>query len=188
MTRMLLLASLLATGGCIGSAQVHEQDAEGGILALDGNEEKALEDARRKMATHCGPAGYEIVGRKRVVVGRQSYEHSSIDYDEQTDRQRNEDTVADGYSDTRYGEQSDAYAEGGGHAYNNPYGSHAYAKGESHERTSGYEEADYGSQTSTQEQETEVTSGQENSSTYGGVENKYETRIHYRCGSARAQR
>jgi hypothetical protein len=60
-------AALLAA---CGSARLVRQDQGGGTLALNGDQNKAMEDAHRKMAAHCGPGNYQIVSQGEVVVGQ----------------------------------------------------------------------------------------------------------------------
>ncbi len=87
--------------GC-GSARIHYQDARGGVMALNGDEAEAMEDAQKKMAAHCGPAGYEIVKRETVVVGRERLRSESTAYDEQEQRSRDQDTAGYETSDSAY--------------------------------------------------------------------------------------
>ena len=59
-------AALLAA---CGSARLVRQDQMGGTLALNGDQGKAMEDAHRKMAAHCGPGNYQIVSQGEEVIG-----------------------------------------------------------------------------------------------------------------------
>jgi hypothetical protein len=60
-------AALLAA---CGSARLVRQDQAGGTLALNGDQGKAMEDAHRKMAAHCGPGNYQIVSQGEEVIGQ----------------------------------------------------------------------------------------------------------------------
>lgn len=62
---LLLVASLAA--GC-GMARIVRRDSTGGVIALQGERGKAMEDAQRAMSEHCrGP--YTIVSEGEEVVG-----------------------------------------------------------------------------------------------------------------------
>jgi hypothetical protein len=52
----------------MGSAQMVKRDKVGGVLALKGDRDKAMEDAKAQMSAHC-PNGYEIVGEEMAKVG-----------------------------------------------------------------------------------------------------------------------
>jgi|GEM_PF-2502677 len=89
MFRALLSISItLSAVGCIGSAQVYYQDQNRGVLVLDGDEDKAVEDAHKRMAAHCGPGRYQVTKRETIVVGHESYARSATDHTESEDRQR----------------------------------------------------------------------------------------------------
>ncbi|HUQ04599.1 MAG TPA: hypothetical protein VM261_18995 [Kofleriaceae bacterium] len=82
----LLFATLVAA---CGSARIVSRTQYGGIVALQGDRGKAMEQAHKEMAAHCGAGNYAIVQEGEEVIGT--------------------DTVAQ--SDTNYGEDT-AYAEG----------------------------------------------------------------------------
>ena len=57
--------------GCFmvqGHAEMVKRDRQGGILALKGDRDKAMADAKGQMAGNC-PEGYEITGEEMVKVG-----------------------------------------------------------------------------------------------------------------------
>jgi hypothetical protein len=82
----LLFAALVAA---CGSARIVKRTQYGGVIALQGDRGKAMEQAHKEMGTHCGAGNYSIVQEGEEVIGT--------------------DTVA--RSDTEYGEDT-AYAEG----------------------------------------------------------------------------
>lgn len=82
----LLLATLVAA---CGSARIVKRTQYGGVIALQGDRGKAMEQAHNEMGAHCGAGNYSIVQEGEEVIGT--------------------DTVA--RSDTAYGEDT-AYAEG----------------------------------------------------------------------------
>ncbi|HET9960572.1 MAG TPA: hypothetical protein VFQ61_39145 [Polyangiaceae bacterium] len=64
-------AVLLGASGCFliqGRAELVKRDKAGGVLALKGDRNKAMEDAKRQMSANC-PEGYEIVGEEMAKVG-----------------------------------------------------------------------------------------------------------------------
>jgi hypothetical protein len=72
-----------------GSARVVKRTQYGGVIALQGDRAKAMEQAHKEMSMHCGVQNYSIIQEGEEVIGT--------------------DTVAQ--SDTNYGEDT-AYAEG----------------------------------------------------------------------------
>jgi len=86
-----MLACVFGMAAC-GHATVFYQDRDGGVLILEGSENKAMQDAHAKMAAHCGTGGYEIVRREMVTVGTEAYAHQQTDYGER--EQRATDTAA----------------------------------------------------------------------------------------------
>jgi hypothetical protein len=82
----LLFATLVAA---CGSARIVKRTQYGGVIALQGDRGKAMEQAHKEMGAHCGAGNYSIVQEGEEVIGS--------------------DTVA--RSDTAYGEDT-AYAEG----------------------------------------------------------------------------
>ena len=69
MKKVALLLSLVVFGGCFGHAVLVRRDQTGGTLTLRGERGKAMEDAHRQMAAHCG-GGYTVVSEENVVVGQ----------------------------------------------------------------------------------------------------------------------
>jgi hypothetical protein len=55
----LLGVVMLALAAC-GHAVPFHRDPSGGVLRLGGNRSKAMEDARRQMASHCGAGGFAV--------------------------------------------------------------------------------------------------------------------------------
>ncbi len=163
------VAALMSIGaaGCItGSAQVWSQDQQGGVLALEGDEGKAMEDAQGKMNLHCGQGNWQIVKRETVKVGSEQYANSATNYDERTDRARDEDTAAVAVSDTVH--SSDTTTD-----------SDAYGSDTMHDsRTSSAAAA----ASSTREDETTQTQGGTQTSSVQGVRDVNSVRIHYACG------
>jgi hypothetical protein len=65
---------LLGVSGCFliqGHAEMVKRERGGGVLALKGDHDKAMADAKKQMADNCG-AGYEIVGEEMTKVGEKT--------------------------------------------------------------------------------------------------------------------
>ena len=157
-------------GGClIGSAKIRSQDQSGGVLVLDGDENKAMQDAQNKMAQHCGPGNYQIVKRETVKVGSEQYANSNTAYDETTDRARDEDSVAASASDTTTTHDSATSNDGWGN------------RDSASDTTT---TNDTVAASSTSEDETTVTQGGKSTSSVQGVRDVNEIRVHYACNNA----
>jgi hypothetical protein len=74
-----LAAALLAA---CGSARVVQRNQVGGVIALNGDQGKAMEEAHREMAAHCGPGNYTIVQEGEVVIGQDTVARADT-YDHQ---------------------------------------------------------------------------------------------------------
>lgn len=69
-----LCAFVLMCSGCFlvqGHAEMVKRDREGGVLALKGDRDKAMADAKTQMTGNC-PDGYEITGEEMVKVGERT--------------------------------------------------------------------------------------------------------------------
>ena len=62
------LGVLGLVAGCSGAARYVVRDAEGGLLALDGERGPARGDAERQMREHCGAGGYEVTAEGDYTV------------------------------------------------------------------------------------------------------------------------
>jgi hypothetical protein len=105
--RLALALSAAPLVAC-GHASVLEQsyiDPRGGILVLHGDEEKAMEDARRHMSGHCGLGKYQIQRRFSAVIGSEAYASSQTDYGEQ---ERGEKVGASETANTRQGSSTES--------------------------------------------------------------------------------
>jgi hypothetical protein len=158
--RHLLIGPVLTFGlsGCWATARVHYQDANGGVLVLEGNQEKAMEKANMEMASHCGPANYHIVKRETVTVGREHYADSYATHDEQRDRATAERTQGSVDSQNDYGQT------------NTPRG------------TRGYDDSSTQYRQNSQGAESERTGGQAQQHSVQGERDVNEFRLHYACG------
>jgi hypothetical protein len=73
-----------------GHAQILDQsfvEPRGGVLALVGAEDKAMEDAEQKMAAHCGAGKFRVERRTMAVTGISTVSTTQTDYGEQENDQ-----------------------------------------------------------------------------------------------------
>lgn len=68
LSRGLLIGSLLALAAC-GTARVVHRDQTGGVLELQGDRGKAMEQANQEMSGHCGPGNWTITSEGEEAVG-----------------------------------------------------------------------------------------------------------------------
>ncbi len=67
-----IMGVLLALNGCVmGYAELVRRDQAGGILALKGDRQAAMQDAQAQMQAHCG-GPYTVVSEENAVVGEQT--------------------------------------------------------------------------------------------------------------------
>ncbi|MEZ4404513.1 MAG: hypothetical protein R3B06_31120 [Kofleriaceae bacterium] len=76
-----VFASLVAA---CGHAEYVTQTQQGGIIRLVGDQNKAFEDAQKKMAAHCGPMNYTITQRGEEVIGKDTFSNQNTNYGEDT--------------------------------------------------------------------------------------------------------
>jgi hypothetical protein len=72
MLRKLSLGLILALAAC-GSARVIQRTQAGGVIELQGDRGKAMEQANSEMSAHCGPNNYTIVQEGEEAVGTDTY-------------------------------------------------------------------------------------------------------------------
>lgn len=68
---VLTLGFAMLNGCVMGYAELVRRDQAGGVLALKGVRENAMQDAQAQMQAHCG-GPYTIVSEENVVVGEQT--------------------------------------------------------------------------------------------------------------------
>ena len=81
----LILGSGLLLSAC-GTARVISQNTEGGVIELQGDRGKAMEQASSEMAAHCGPGNYRIVQQGEEVVGQDTFTREDTDAAAKTSR------------------------------------------------------------------------------------------------------
>ncbi|HTJ41264.1 MAG TPA: hypothetical protein VL463_04185 [Kofleriaceae bacterium] len=67
-----------------GSARLVQRNQYGGVIALNGDRNKAMEQANQMMAQHCGPGNYQIVSEGEVPVGTDTMSRSDTNYGQST--------------------------------------------------------------------------------------------------------
>jgi hypothetical protein len=85
MFRKLSLGLIMALGAC-GSARLIQQTPQGGTLELQGDRNKAMEDANNQMSAQCGPNNYTIVLQGFEPVGTDTYTQADQSTSDQTSR------------------------------------------------------------------------------------------------------
>lgn len=72
MLRKLSLGLIVVLAAC-GSARVIQRTQTGGVIELQGDRGKAMEQANQEMASHCGPNNYTIVQEGEEAIGTDTY-------------------------------------------------------------------------------------------------------------------
>jgi hypothetical protein len=85
MLRKLSVVMMLALAAC-GSARLVSQDPSGTTFALEGDRNKAMDDANAQMTAQCGPGAYHMVSQGEFVIGEDSFAQSDTQYGEKTSR------------------------------------------------------------------------------------------------------
>src|SRR5687767_1323912 len=89
--------AVLAMGGCFmiqGRAEMVKRNKEGGVLALKGDRDKAMEDAKVQMASNC-PSGFEITGEEMAKVGEKTEGVEDTQYDKGSHEKSSESVKSD---------------------------------------------------------------------------------------------
>jgi hypothetical protein len=97
----LILAAALAA---CGQAKVIQRTQTGGVIELDGDRGKAMEQARGVMDGHCGPNNYQIVQEGEEVIGQDTFTQENTNDREHTSkngRTTNDTTTTNQQTSTR---------------------------------------------------------------------------------------
>jgi hypothetical protein len=86
MSRTVRFGALLLIGALVGcgSARLVQRNQYGGVIALNGDRQKAMEQANNMMAQHCGPGNYQVTSEGEVPVGSDTYSQSNTNYGQST--------------------------------------------------------------------------------------------------------
>src|SRR6476660_2395031 len=103
MLRKVSLGLILALAAC-GSARVIQRTQAGGVIELQGDRGKAMEQANQEMSAHCGPNNYTIVQEGEEAIGTDTYsrEDTSADaHQSRNGRHQSADSTTTGQQSTR---------------------------------------------------------------------------------------
>lgn len=95
--------AVLALGGC-GSARVIQRTQAGGVIELQGDHGKAMEQANQAMAGHCGPNNFTVVQEGEEAIGTDTFTREDQATDSKTSkngRRSSTDTTTTGQQSTR---------------------------------------------------------------------------------------
>jgi hypothetical protein len=101
--RKVSLAFVLVLAAC-GSARVIQRTQTGGIIELQGDRGKAMEQANSEMARHCGPNNYTIVQEGDEAIGTDTVtrEDTATDVNSsRSGRHQSADSTTTGVQQTR---------------------------------------------------------------------------------------
>ena len=85
MLRKVTLGLVLALAAC-GSARVIQRTQTGGVIELQGDRGKAMEQANSEMASHCGPGNFDITQEGEEAIGTGTYSREDTNAASQTSR------------------------------------------------------------------------------------------------------
>ena len=103
MLRTLSVGLVLALAAC-GSAKVIQRTQTGGIIQLDGDRGKAMEQANSEMSRHCGPGNYTITQEGEEAVGTDTFVREDTATDSavsRSGRRASSDSTTVGQTSTR---------------------------------------------------------------------------------------
>jgi hypothetical protein len=104
--RRLLGASVIALGAltACGTARVIQRTQVGGVLELQGDRGKAMEQANQEMAAHCGPGNFTITQEGEEAIGTDTFTREDQASDTKTSksgRRQSTDTATTQTQSTR---------------------------------------------------------------------------------------
>ena len=85
MLRNLTLGLVVALAAC-GSARVISRTQAGGVIELQGDRGKAMEQANQEMSAHCGPGNFTITQEGEEVIGTDTVATEDTAEDTKTSR------------------------------------------------------------------------------------------------------
>ena len=85
MLRNLTLGLVVALAAC-GSARVISRTQAGGVIELQGDKGKAMEQANQEMSAHCGPGNFTITQEGEEVIGTDTVATEDTAEDTKTSR------------------------------------------------------------------------------------------------------
>lgn len=103
MLRKLSVGLVLVLAAC-GSAKVIQRTQSGGIIQLDGDRGKAMEQANQQMSSHCGPGNYTITQEGEEAIGTDTFTREDTAEDtavSRSGRRASTDSTTVGQTSTR---------------------------------------------------------------------------------------
>lgn len=99
-----LCIGVLATLAACGSARVLQRTQTGGVIELQGDRGKAMEQANQEMAAHCGPNNFTITQEGEEAIGTDTIateDQSTTDRTSRNGRRSRSDTTTTQTQSTR---------------------------------------------------------------------------------------
>jgi len=81
----LFVGALMTLGAC-GAARVIQRTQAGGVIELQGDRGKAMEQANQEMAAHCGPNNFTIVQEGEEAIGTDTFAREDTSTDTATSK------------------------------------------------------------------------------------------------------
>jgi len=85
LSRSLIIGSLMTLAAC-GTARVIHRDQVGGVIELQGDRGKAMEQASQEMSAHCGPNNFTIVQEGEEAIGTDTFSREDQATDAKTSK------------------------------------------------------------------------------------------------------
>jgi predicted phage gp36 major capsid-like protein len=85
LSRSLIIGSIMTLAAC-GTARVIHRDQVGGVIELNGDRGKAMEQANQEMAAHCGPNNFTVVQEGEEAVGTDTFTREDQATDSKTSK------------------------------------------------------------------------------------------------------
>ncbi len=85
LSRSLIVGSIMTLAAC-GTARVIHRDQVGGVIELQGDRGKAMEQASQEMAAHCGPNNFTIVQEGEEAIGTDTFSREDQATDSKTSK------------------------------------------------------------------------------------------------------
>jgi len=109
LSRRLFVASVISVGAlgaltACGTARVIQRNQVGGVIELQGDRGKAMEQANQEMAAHCGPGNFTITQEGEEAVGTDTFTREDQASDTKTSksgRRQSTDTATTQTQSTR---------------------------------------------------------------------------------------
>lgn len=104
MLRKVSVGLVVALLSACGAAKVIQRTQTGGVIELQGDRGKAMEQANGEMSAHCGPGNYTIVQEGEEAIGTDTFTREDTAEDTRTSRsgrRSSTDSTTTGQTSTR---------------------------------------------------------------------------------------